>query len=539
MAGARETIDYDYIIVGAGSAGCTLAYRLGADTSLKILVLEAGKPDNNFLLKMPAGFASLGGDSPYNWRFETEPQTHCNNRRMYWPRGKTLGGSSSINAMVYIRGHASDYDHWRQLGNDGWSFNDVLPYFKRAQNQERGASKLHGTGGPLNVAEQISPAPINKVFLEACQQVGHKLSGDFNGTDQEGVGLYQVTQKDGKRCSTAVAYLRPAMARGNVTVLTEATTARVVIEKGRAVGVAYLKGGRETIVRATREIILSGGAVNSPQLLMLSGIGPAAHLRERGIDVVADVAGVGGNLQDHLDAATLYHCTTRDTYDTANKLMTLAKYLISTTGPGTSCIAESGGFLSTRPGLSAPDLQLHFIPAFVIDHGRTKIKQNGFTLHMCQLRPESRGTIRLKSTDPMAHPAIDANYLAEPRDLDVLVEATRMAREIFAQAAFSPYRGQEREPGAAISSRSDIEAWIRDRAETIYHPVGTCKMGPTSDVNAVVDTHLRVRGIDGLRIVDASVMPTLIGGNTNAPTIMIAERAADMILGRNMLAAAA
>ena len=526
--------EYDYIIVGAGSAGCTLANRLGEDKAVRILVVEAGKPDSSFLLKMPAGFASLGEKSPYNWHFQTEPQRHCNNRRMHWPRGKTLGGSSSINAMVYIRGHAWDYDHWRQLGNEGWSFGDVLPYFKRAQNQERGASELHGTGGPLNVANQISPAPINKAYLDASQQAGHRLTEDFNGAEQDGVGMYQVTQKDGKRCSTAVAYLRPALARGNVTVLTEATTARVLIEKGRAVGVAYRKGGKEVTVRAAREVILSGGAVNSPQVLMLSGIGPADHLKSMGVPVQADVPGVGGNLQDHLDAATLYHCKTRDTYDTANPLVSLAKYVLTTKGPGTSCLAESGGFLRTRDGLAAPDIQLHFIPAFVIDHGRTRPKGNGFTLHVCQLRPESRGSIRLKSTDPLAHPAIDANYLAEPRDLDVLVEGTRMAREIFAQAAFAPYRGAEMEPGAQRTSRADVEAWVRNRAETIYHPVGTCKMGPASDASAVVDNQLRVRGVDGLRVIDASVIPTLIGGNTNAPTIMIAERASDLIRGKVM-----
>jgi len=531
--------EYDYIIVGAGSAGSTLAYRLGEDQSARILVLEAGKPDTSFLLHMPAGFANLGEKSPYNWRFETEPQKHCNNRRMFWPRGKTLGGSSSINAMLYIRGHASDYDHWRQLGNEGWSFRDVLPYFKRAQNQERGGDDLHGTGGPLNVADQISPAPINRVFLDACKQAGHKQITDFNGPSQEGVGIYQVTQKGGKRCSTAVAYLRPAMARGNVTALTEATTARVIVEKGRAVGVAYLKGGREQIARASREVILCGGAVNSPQLLQLSGIGPADHLRAMGLAVAADLPGVGGNLQDHLDASTLYYCKTRDTYDTANQLATLLKYVFGKTGPGTSCIAESGGFLSTRPGLAAPDIQLHFIPAFVIDHGRTRLKANGFTLHMCQLRPESRGTIRLKSADPLAHPAIDANYLAEPRDLDVTVEGVRICREIFAQKAFDPYRGEEMEPGAGRTARADVEAWIRARSETIYHPIGTCKMGPASDRMAVVDPQLRVRGIEGLRVVDASVMPTLIGGNTNAPTIMIAERAADLIRGRHILAAAA
>jgi choline dehydrogenase len=529
--------EYDYVIVGAGSAGCTLAYRLGEDRSARILVLEAGKPDSSFLLKMPAGFASLGETSPYNWHYETEPQVHCNNRRMLWPRGKTLGGSSSINAMLYIRGHGSDYDHWRQLGNEGWSFREVLPYFKRAQNQERGPSELHGVGGPLNVADQVSPAPINRAFLDACRQAGHKDNPDFNGPDQEGIGVYQVTQKAARRCSTAFAYLRPAMERGNVAVLTQAHATRVVVERGRAVGVAYLKGGREVTARASREVILSGGAVNSPQLLQLSGIGPADHLKAHGIAVVADLPGVGANLQDHLDAATLYHCKTRDTYDTASQLLTLARYVLQKTGPGTSCIAEAGGFLHTQPGLAAPDIQLHFIPAFVIDHGRTRLKENGFTLHVCQLRPESRGTIRLKSADPLAHPAIDANYLSRQRDLDVLVEGTRMAREIFAQKAFDPYRGEEREPGRSRSSKADVEAWIRQRSETIYHPVGTCKMGPANDAAAVVDSQLRVRGVACLRVVDASVMPTLIGGNTNAPTIMIAEKAADMMLGKAMAAA--
>ncbi len=523
--------EYDYIIVGAGSAGCALAYRLGSDPSIRVLVLEAGKTDGHFFIHMPAGIVTLAGKGLFNWGYWTEPQANCNGRRMYWPRGKGLGGSSSINAMLYIRGHAWDYDHWRQLGNPGWSYADVLPWFLKAQHNERGASEFHGVGGPLNVADQISPAGINAAFIEACVQAGYRRATDFNGPTQDGVGYYQVTQKAGRRWSAAQAYLRPAMARGNVTVLTDAHTAKVMIEKGRATGVVYRKDGKDEIVRAAREVVLSGGAINSPQLLMLSGIGPADHLKAHGIAVVADVPGVGGNLQDHLDAATLYHCRTRDTYDTANQLVTLAKYVFGKTGPGTSCIAESGGFLRTAEGLAAPDIQLHFIPAFVIDHGRTKMKSNGMTLHVCLLRPESRGSIRLKSADPLQSVAIDANYLAVPRDLEVLVKGTKMARDIFAQKAFDPYRGEEMEPGANKLSDADLAQWVRARCETIYHPAGTCKMGPASDAFAVVDNELRVRGVARLRVVDASIMPSVIGGNTNAPTIMIAERAAAFMTG--------
>ena len=525
---------YDYIIIGAGSAGCTIANRLAEDYALNILILEAGPPDDSFMLRMPAGFASLGDKTPYNWRYETVPQKHCGNRRMYWPRGKTLGGSSSINAMLYVRGNAWDYDHWRQLGNEGWSYNDVLPFFKKAENNERGGDDFHGTGGPLNVADQVDPSKINEGFLKACEQAGHTRVKDFNGANQEGVGYYQVTQKDKQRWSTASAYLRPAVERNknNVKVISNALVERIILDDKRAMGLRYVVDGRDEVALCSREIILSGGAVNSPQLLMLSGIGPADHLKSLGIRVWHDLPGVGANLQDHLDAAILQFCKTRDTYDRANKLWSLYQYWRHKKGPGTSPIAETGGFLSSSSGLSAPDIQLHFLPVLVVDHGRTKMKKDGYSLHVCTLRPESTGTIRLKSSDPKEHPLIDANYLAERKDLDTLIKGVKIGREIFAQSGLDPYRADEFQPGAAVKTDAEIEQWVRAHCETIYHPVGTCKMGPDNDPMAVVDNQCRVRGLEGLRVVDASVMPTLIGGNTNAPTIMIAERTAAFMQGK-------
>jgi choline dehydrogenase len=519
---------YDYIIIGAGSAGCAIANRLAEDYALRILILEAGPPDTSFKLKMPAGFASLGEKSPFNWRYETVPQKHCNDRRMYWPRGKTLGGSSAINAMLYVRGHRSDYDQWRQLGNEGWSYDDVLPFFKKAEHNERGPSEFHGEEGPLNVADQADPAPINDAFLKACDQAGYRRNDDFNGAEQEGVGYYQVTQKDRQRWSAASAYLHPAVARNrnNVHVISNARVERIILDQERAMGVRYVIDGRDEVARCSREIILSGGAVASPQLLMLSGIGPAAHLESVGIRPLHDLPGVGANLQDHLDVALLQFCKTRDTYDRANKLWSLYQYVANKKGPGTSPIAESGGFIRSRPELAAPDIQLHFLPVLVVDHGRTQMKRNGYSLHICTLRPESRGTIRLKSKNPADHPLIDANYLAERRDLDTLMEGLKIGREIFAGAGLDPYRAAEFQPGPSVKTDAEIEQWIRGHCETIYHPVGTCKMGPDNDPMAVVDHRCRVRGLVGLRVVDASVMPTQVGGNTNAPTIMIAERVA-------------
>ena len=519
---------YDYIIIGAGSAGCAIANRLAEDMALRILIIEAGPPDNNFKLKMPAGFASLGDKSPFNWAYETVPQKHCNDRRMYWPRGKTLGGSSSINAMLYVRGNAWDYDHWRQLGNEGWSYNDVLPYFKKAERNERYNDEYHGVDGPLNVAEQRYPLPINEAFLHASQMAGYPRNDDFNGAAQDGVGYYQVTQRDLQRCSAAAAYLHPAVDRNrnNVHVITNALVERIILDKDRAMGVRYVVDGRDEVARCSREIILCGGAVNSPQLLMLSGIGPADHLNAVGIRPLHDLPGVGANLQDHLDVALLQYCKTGDTYDRRSKIAALYQYMVNKKGPGTSPIAESGGFIRSTEGLAAPDIQFHFLPVMVVDHGRTQMKKNGYSLHVCTLRPESRGTIRLKSMDPREHPLIDANYLAERRDLDTLIDGLKIGRQIFAEAAFDPYRAAEFAPGADVRTDAEIEAWVRARCETIYHPVGTCKMGPDNDAMAVVDHRCRVKGLVGLRVVDASVMPTLVGGNTNAPTIMIAERVA-------------
>lgn len=517
---------YDYIIVGAGSAGCTLASRLSEDPHTTVLLLEAGGPDKQQEIHVPAAFSKLF-KTPVDWEYYTEEEPQMANRKMYWPRGKVLGGSSSINAMIYIRGHRHDYDSWRDAGNEGWGYTDVLPYFKKAENQERGPSEYHGVGGPLNVMDMRYVNPLSRAFVEACKEAGIPENTDFNGAVNEGAGVYQTTQKKGERWSTVNAYLKPALSRSNLTVRSETQVARVVIENGRATGVAYMQGGQIITERANREVLVCGGAINSPQILMLSGIGPADHLKSVGIEVALDLPGVGENLQDHLVAGAVYRSTQPISLNSAENIKNLLTYLLFKKGPLTSTIAEAGGFIKTQPDLSAPDIQYHFAPAFYKAHGFEKVEGHGFTIGPTLLHPKSRGRILLRSSDPFASAVIHANYLSEEEDARTLLAGLKLAHEIAHTRAFDAYRGPEIEPLTWKREDKEVIDSIRQSAETIYHPAGTCKMG--TDAMAVVDAQLRVRGIEGLRVVDASIMPTVVGGNTNAPTIMIAEKAAEMI----------
>lgn len=530
---------FDYVIVGGGSAGATLASRLTEDPAITVCLLEAGGDGTSLFVRTPLAVVAMlpGRPKINNWAYETVPQPGLNGRRGYQPRGKALGGSSAINAMLYIRGNPRDYDEWADLGCDGWAWEDVKPYFQKAENNERGADALHGDAGPLEVSNQKAPRPISHAFVEAAAELQHRRNDDFNGPEQEGVGLYQVTQfhnpeRNGERCSAAAAYLHPVLSRPNLTVITHAHATRILMDGKRATGVAYRQGKTAKQVQARREVVLCGGAFNSPQLLQLSGIGRSEDITPHGIDMVHELHGVGQNLQDHLDFVLAFKSKDRDNVGLSLPGgAALISHILKWRKDGRSMVAtpfaEGGAFLKTDPAADRPDIQLHFVISIVDDHARKLHLGHGFSCHVCLLRPQSTGRVLLQDGDPLSAPGIDPRFLSDPRDLPILVKGAKMTRDILMAPALARFRDKELFGVHDDMTDAQWEDHIRARADTVYHPVGTCKMG--TDDDAVVDPRLRVRGLEGLRVVDSSVMPRVIGGNTNAPTIMIAEKAADMI----------
>ncbi|HEV8032654.1 MAG TPA: choline dehydrogenase [Stellaceae bacterium] len=540
MDRARDAIEADFIVIGAGSAGCAVAARLSEDPRTRVVLLEAGGEDKNRWIHIPLGFGKTFADPSVNWCYETEPDPGAGDRRVFWPRGKVLGGSSSINGMVYIRGQAEDFDHWRQLGNSGWSYDDVLPYFRRAEHQTRGADEFHGTGGPLCVSDVPDHHPICEAFIETAVELGFPRNDDFNGARQDGVGYHQTTTRQGKRCSTAVGYLRPAMQRPNLQVITEALTEKILFEGRRAIGVAFRRGGETHTARAAREIILCGGAVNSPQLLMLSGIGPQQHLAGLGIPVVQNLPGVGQSLQDHYSAPLKLKCrlpiTVNDVMQSnVKKLKVGLQYYMFRTGPLAMCTSPAALFARTRPELASPDIKLSIQP-FSADRPQDGLHPwSGFSMIVYQLRPDSRGEIKLKSASPADPPAVYPNYLTAETDQRTIVDGLKLCRQLLAQPALAAFLESEYLPGLAVQSDAELLDFARRRGGTVFHPTSTCKMG--IDAMAVVDPELRVRGVEGLRVADASVMPTVVSGNTNAATIMIGEKTADLVRQEVRLAA--
>jgi choline dehydrogenase len=532
---ARFDEEADYVIVGAGSAGCVLADRLSADGRHRVLVLEYGGRDNSIFIQMPTALSIPMGMAKYDWGLYSEPEPGLGGRRVHQARGRVIGGSSSINGMVYVRGHAGDFDEWAALGATGWDYAHVLPYFRRAEDCVYGGDAWRGAGGPLGTCNGNDMAnPLYRAFIQAGVEAGYGASADVNGERQEGFGRMDMTVRGGVRCSAANAYLKPALQRPNLSLHLHALTTRVLLAGRRAVGVEYRQGGTLRRVRARREVIVAASAFNSPKLLMLSGIGPAEHLRDHGIDVVHALPGVGGNLQDHLEVWVQHACTQPITLNgwlgPLGKAWIGLRWLLTRRGLGATNHFESNGYIRSRAGLRHPDIQFHFLAGAIAYDGSSAVKGHGFQAHLGANKPKSRGTVRLASADPAAAPVLRFNYLSEAEDRAAFRGGVRLTREIFAQAAFDPYRGPELAPGPAVETDDEIDAWVAATAATAYHPAGTCRMG-TDDL-AVVDRACRVRGIEGLRVVDSSIMPTLTNGNLNAPTIMLAERAADLILGK-------